>query len=182
MAEKVTVARPYARAAFEHARERGSFASWSQLLAAGAAVARAPGAEDLCGLPRVGAAELVALMAGVATAAGAPVGADGLNFLSLLAHNHRLAFLPEIAAHFEALRAEAENTIDVEVTTAMALTPEQRTRLRQALERRFAHQVRLAEAVDPALVGGATVRAGDLIIDGSLKGRLERLEQRISQP
>jgi F-type H+-transporting ATPase subunit delta len=182
MAEKVTVARPYARAAFEYARDSGAFAAWSQLLAAGAAVARAPGAEDLFGNPRVGAAELVELMAGVAADSGATVSGDGRNFLGLLAHNHRLALLPEIAAHFEALRAEAENTIDVEVTTAMALTPAQRTRLTQALERRFARQVRLAEAVDPALVGGATVRAGDLIIDGSLQGRLARLEQRISQP
>ena len=182
MAEKVTIARPYARAAFEHARERGALAAWSQLLAAAAAVARSPGAEDLFGNPRVGAEELVELMTGVATDMGATVSADGRNFLGLLAHNHRLSFLPEIAAHFEALKADAENTIDVEVTTAMALTPEQRARLRQALERRFARQVRLAEAVDPALVGGATVRAGDLIIDGSLKGRLERLEQRISQP
>ncbi len=182
MAEKVTVARPYARAAFEYAREHGAFAAWSELLAAGAAVAHAPGAEDLFGNPRVGAKELVVLIAGVATDSGATVGADGRNFLGLLAHNHRLSFLPEIAAHFEGLRAEAENTIDVEVTTAMALTPEQRARLRQALERRFARQVRLAEVVDSALVGGATVRAGDHIIDGSLKGRLERLEQRISEP
>ena len=104
------------------------------------------------------------------------------NFLAVLAHGHRLALLPEIAAQYEARRAEVENTIDVAVTTALALEPAQRTALEAALAQRFGRKVRLAEQVDAALVGGAIVRAGDLVIDGSLQGRLARLEQQISQP
>ena len=182
MAEKATIARPYARAAFEHARESQALAAWSELLAAGAAVAATPGAEALFGNPRVSAGELVELIAGVASDSGVAVNEDGRNFLGVLAHEHRLALLPQIAAQFEARRAEVENTIDVEVTTAMPLTAAQRATLEAALGKRFGRTVRLAERVDATLVGGAVVRAGDMVIDGSLRGRLARLEQQISQP
>ncbi|MBS0376055.1 MAG: F0F1 ATP synthase subunit delta [Proteobacteria bacterium] len=181
MAEKATIARPYARAAFEHARAANALAAWSQLLAAGAAVAAAPGAEALFGNPRVAPEQLVELIAAVATEGGARVDAGGRNFLGVLAEGRRLGYLPEIAAQFEARRAEVENTIDVAVTSAMALTAEQRATLSAALEKRFGRRVRLAEAVDAGLIGGAIVRAGDLVIDGSLTGRLARLEQQVSQ-
>ncbi len=181
MAEKATIARPYARAAFEYAREQRALGAWSQLLAVGAAVAATPGAEDVFGNPRVSADQLVDLIASVATGSGVAVDAGSRNFLALLAHGHRLGYLPEIAAQFEVRRAEVENTIDVEVTSAMALTAEQRTTLSAALARRFGRSVRLAEQVDTALIGGAIIRAGDLVIDGSLQGRLARLEQQISE-
>ena len=182
MAEKATIARPYARAAFEHARERAALTAWSRLLEAGAAVASAPGADDLFGNPRVSSDALVGLIADVATASGVSVDENARNFLGLLAHAHRLAYLPEIAVQFEMRRAEVENTMDVEVTTAMALSAGQRATLEAALAKRFGRSVRLAEQVDAALVGGAIVRTGDLVIDGSLQGRLARLEQQISQP
>jgi F-type H+-transporting ATPase subunit delta len=181
MAEKATIARPYARAAFEHAQERHALAAWSQLLVAGAAVAATPGAASLFGNPRVTADELVELIAGVAADSGVTVPPDARSFLGVLAHEHRLALLPEIAEQYEARRAEAENTIDVEVTTAMALKPEQRALLEAALGKRFGRTVRLTERVDATLIGGAVVRAGDLVIDGSLRGRVARLEQQISQ-
>ena len=182
MAEQATIARPYARAAFEHAHELKALSAWSQLLAAGAAVAATPGLDELFGNPRIGSAELVELIAGVAAESGVAVGDDWRNFLALLAHSKRLTYLPEIAAQYEARRAEVENTVDVEITTAMALSPEQRATLESALARRFGRKVRLAERVDAALVGGAIVRAGDLVIDGSLQGHLARLGQQISQP
>jgi F-type H+-transporting ATPase subunit delta len=183
MAEKATIARPYARAAFEHVRDGGgAFAAWSALLDAGAAVAATSGAHELFGNPHVALPELVELIAGIAAGSGATVGADGRNFLAVLAHNRRLAFLPEIATQFRALRAAAENTLEVEVTSAMKLDSEQRERLQRALETRFARQVRIAETLDAALIGGAIVRADDLVIDGSLRGRLARLEQQISRP
>ena len=182
MAEKATIARPYARAAFAFARDAGRFASWSALLDGAAQVATTPGADEMFGNPRISKRDLVGLLAGAATDAGSDVGASERNFLALLADNHRLGFLPEIAAQFAALRAEVENTLDVEVTTAFALTAEQRSLLADSLAKRFKRQVRLAETVDAALVGGAIVRAGDLVIDGSLQGRLARLQQQISQP
>ena len=181
MAEKATIARPYARAAFGYAREHGAFAAWSALLAAGAAVAANPGADELFGNPRVTSAQLVELIAGVARDAGASDGREERHYLAVLAENHRLALLPAISTQYEALRAEAENILDVEVATAQALTGEQKARLGAALATRFKRQVRIAETVDASLVGGAIVRAGDLVIDGSVTGRLARLEQQISQ-
>ena len=182
MAENATIARPYARAAFAHARDGAALGAWSQLLAAAAAVAAAPGVDDLFGNPRVTSEQLVDLIAGVASDAGALAGADSRNFLRLLADNDRLRFLPEIAVQFEALKEEAENTLEVEVTTAQPLTAEQRTRLADALTQRFKRRVGIVETVDAALVGGAIVRAGDYVVDGSVRGRLARLEQEISQP
>ena len=181
MAEKATIARPYARAAFGYAREHGAFAAWSALLDAGAAVAANPGADELFGNPRVSGAQLVELIAGVAKDAGGSVDQQARNFLAVLAENHRLALLPEIATQYEALRAEAENILDVEVATARPLTAEQQASLAAALATRFKRQVRITQTVDAALVGGAIVRAGDLVIDGSVTGRLARLEQQISQ-
>ena len=182
MAENATIARPYARAAFAYAREGNALAAWSKLLATGAAVAADAGADKLFGNPRVSSEQLVELISGVAVDSGATVGADAKNFLRLLAQNHRLTLLPEISAQFEALKAEVEQTLDVEVTTAQALTSEQRTGLADSLAKRFKRQVRIVETVDAALVGGAIVRAGDYVIDGSVRGRLARLEQEISQP
>ena len=182
MAETATAARPYARAAFRHAREHDALPAWSQLLAAGAGVALDASAAAMFGNPRVTATELVDFIAGIATAAGVAVDGDRRNFLALLAENHRLGLLAEIAAQFEALRAEVENTVDVEITTAMALSDAQRATLSAALARRFGRTVRLNETLDPELCGGAIVRCGDLLIDGSLTGRLARLEQQMSQP
>ena len=97
------------------------------------------------------------------------------NFVRLLAENHRLLLLPEIAAHYEALRAMAEGTVDVAVVSAVPLDATQAEKLKQALSTRLKRQVRMQNSVDAELLGGAVVRAGDLVIDGSLKGRLERL-------
>jgi len=182
MAEQATLARPYARAAFSYARDSGDFASWSAVLATGAAVAASAGAGQLFGNPRVEPTELAELIAGVARDAGAKVGDAHRNFLALLADNRRLSCLPELAQQFEALRAEVENTLDVEVVSALPLSAEQKATLSAALAKRFKRQVRITETVDPTLVGGAVVRAGDLVIDGSLRGRLARLQQQMAQP
>jgi F-type H+-transporting ATPase subunit delta len=182
MAEIATIARPYARAAFEHGHGANALGLWSQLLAAGAAVTASPAAAPLIGNPRVRPAELVALIADVAVAAGVAVDTSARNFLGVLAENRRLTLLPEIAAQFEVLRAEVENTLDVEVTTALSLSDEQRASLAAALSARFGRQVRILETVNADLIGGAIVRAGDWVIDGSLAGRLVRLEQQMSQP
>jgi F-type H+-transporting ATPase subunit delta len=172
MAEKATIARPYARAAFEYAHAHGRLAAWSEALALASLVIADPQVEPLLDDPRVSAAQLVELIDGIAAGR---LDAEGRNFLSVLAHNRRLPLLPIIAAMYEQLRAEVENTLDVEVTSAQALDDAQRQRLAAALGKRFRRQVRLQEKVDASLVGGAVVRAGDLVIDGSLKGRLARL-------
>ncbi len=102
-------------------------------------------------------------------------GEGGRNFLKALAANRRLALLPEIAAQFEQLRADIENVVDVEVIAAQKIAAPQEKKLAAALAKRLGREVRMHTRIDESLLGGAIVRAGDLVIDGSLKGRLERL-------
>jgi F-type H+-transporting ATPase subunit delta len=177
MAEKVTIARPYAKAAFEHAREHNAFAGWSAMLEKAGAVVADERVARLLGNPRVTPAELVGLIADVC----GTLDDNMRNFLETLAQNRRLAMLPEIAAGYELLRAEVENVADVHVTSAAALNDAQRERLLAALRNRLKREVRLHCDVDAGLIGGAIVRAGDFVIDGSLKARLERLAVEIAQ-
>jgi len=172
VAERATIARPYAKAAFEYARDANAAAAWSRGLKMAAAIVADQRIAALTKSPRLSSAELVSLVADVA---GADLDAPMQNFLRILAENHRLLLLPEIAAHYEDLRAEVENTLDVEVVSAVALNADQQAKLAQALSTRLKRKVRMQNSVDAALLGGAVVRAGDLVIDGSLQGRLRRL-------
>jgi len=172
VAENATVARPYAQAAFESAHGAGQLARWGDVLGAlGAAIAD-PRVAALLGNPHVRRAELIDLLADVGGIGG---DAGQRNFVHLLADNGRLALLPEISTQFAALRADVENTVEVTVTSAMPLTAGQSDKLVAALKKRLGRTVRLHATVDPALVGGAVVRAGDFVVDGSLRGRIERL-------
>jgi F-type H+-transporting ATPase subunit delta len=172
MADKSTIARPYAKAAFEEARDRKRLGPWSEALRTGAAVLGDARVEALLGNPRVTPEELAALVIGIA---GPQLDEEGRNFMRTLADNRRLALLPEISALFDELKSEAEGIIDVTVTSAAPLDDVQRGKLAKALERRLGRSVRMQCATDPALIGGAVLRAGDLLIDGSLRGRLERI-------
>jgi F-type H+-transporting ATPase subunit delta len=172
MADKSTIARPYAKAAFEEARDRGRLGPWSQALRTAAAVVGDARVEALLGNPRVTPEELAALVIDIA---GPQLDEEGRNFVRTLADNRRLALLPEISAIFDELKGEAEGVIDVTVTSAAPLNDSQRSKLAAALQRRLGRTVRLQCATDPALIGGAVLRAGDLVIDGSLRGRLERI-------
>ena len=177
MAERATIARPYAKAAFEYARDAKALAAWSQGLALAAQVAADPRVAQLIKNPKLTAADHASLINEVAGDRLAPgVG----NFVRVLAENHRLALLPEVAAHFEFLRSQAENTVDVEVVSAVPLDAAQTEKLKQALDKRLKASVRMTNTVDAGLVGGAVIRAGDLVIDGSLKGRLERLRTELT--
>lgn len=172
MAERATVARPYAKAAFEYASSSHAFAAWSQALATASEIVADPRVEELTKNPALTAADLADLVIDVA---GDKLDAGMQNFVRVLAENHRLLLLPEIAAHYEQFRSAVENTVDVEVTSAVPLNEAQAQKLKQALSTRLKRQVHMKTAVDSTLLGGAVVRAGDLVIDGSLKGRLERL-------
>ena len=107
--------------------------------------------------------------------AAVPLGERGANFVRMLADNHRLGYLPEIAELFDTLKDDAEGMVDVTVTSAAPLDEAQRGQISAALERRLRRKVRLHCETDPALIGGAVLRAGDLVIDGSLRTRLERI-------
>ena len=177
MAEKATIARPYARAAFEHARAAGALPAWSEMLAEASRVVEHPDVQVLLSSPDVTAGQLAAL---IAEACGDRLDQGGRNFIGVLAENHRLDLLPEITAEFNEHRAELENVAEVSVVSAVPLDDAQRTRLESALRNRFGREVRMSCEVDPDLLGGAVIRSGDLVIDGSLKSRLERLRTQLA--
>lgn len=172
MAEKATVARPYAKAAFAHAREQGKLDQWSGWLGTARAVVLSDEYAAYERSPGVETKQLVELVAGVC---GDAIDDSSRAFLDLLAENRRVGYLPEIATRFEELKADDENVADVQVTSAVPLDAAQRERLTQALRTRLRRDVRLHCTVDPGLIGGAVVRSGDMLIDGSLAQKLERL-------
>jgi len=177
MAERATIARPYAKAAFEYARDANDFAGWSLALARAAEIVADPRVAALTKSPQWSAADVVGLITDVA---GASLNAGMENFVRVLAENRRLLLLPEIAAHYEEFRSAVENTVDVEVVSAVKLDAAQSGKLSAALAKRLKRNVRMKNSVDATLLGGAVLRAGDLVIDGSLKGRLERLDTELT--
>ena len=171
MAQALTLARPYARAAFAAARAAGQTAEWSRGFAFAAAAAADPQVLALSGDPRVTPGELAELHRAPDAAS------DGAfaRFLRVLADARRLDLLVEVAALYEDLKREADATLRVTVTSAMALDAGELERLRAALKRRFSREIEMTTRHDPALLGGVIVDAGDEVIDGSARGRLERL-------
>lgn len=172
MAEKMTVARPYARAVFEIARDDDALAGWSEFLQRGSQAASDPRIQSLIGNPAVTREALAEMFIELS---GDSAGRHGANFLKLIASNGRMAWLPEIASEYELLRAKAENIVDVQLTSAVELDEKQREHFAASLRKRLGREVRLHCDTDENLLGGAIIRAGDLVIDGSLFGRLERL-------
>ncbi len=110
---------------------------------------------------------------------GDRVTASSLNFLKLLIRKHRESLIEECTREFHALLAEHNNTTDAEASSAVPLTPEQAARLTQSLQTLTGKTIRLTTQVDAALVGGVVVRMGDTVIDGSVRGKLERLERQL---
>jgi F-type H+-transporting ATPase subunit delta len=173
--QALTLARPYARAAFGLARDEsaasaGSFAGWSQALGFAAHVAADPRVAGLLGDPRLSQAQAVELLA----PPQAP--ASFSRYLAMLTDNRRLALLAEIAGLYEQLRAEAERVVKATVTSASDLPAAELEAIKASLRRRFGREVEVETAVDASLIGGAVIDAGDVVIDGSLKGKLERLQ------
>jgi F-type H+-transporting ATPase subunit delta len=177
MAEKTTIARPYAKAVFALAGEQGKLDAWLSTLALAATVVTNARVAPLLTNPRVTAADLADLVNEVA---GSELDAKGKDFFKVLAANRRLGYLPEIAAIFAHLKSESEKSVDVLVTSVVELSAEQQRKLAAALEKRLTRTVRLHTKLDPSLIGGAVLRADDLVIDGSLKGRLDRLENELA--
>ena len=177
MAEKMTVARPYAKAVFEIAQEHSALPVWSDFLAVAAHAVADPEFAVLLNNPNVDRSRLVALLL---TICGDQAGPMASNLLDLLARNGRMAYLPEIGLEFERLRAEAENVIEIRVDSAVALSEGQRQTIAAAMKKRLGKDVRLQCDIDASLLGGAIIRAGDLVIDGSLLGRLERLASAVT--
>lgn len=176
MSSALTLARPYARAAFESARESGTLAGWSGKLAFAANVAADPRVTALFGDPRIGTRDLASLFVPAGEADESAFGA----FVQLLADNRRLPVLPEIGALFEELKLESERVLKVDVRAASPIDETELAKLKDALGRRFGRAVEITQSVDADLLGGAVIDAGDVVIDGSVRGRLERLEHALT--
>jgi len=172
MAEAISVARPYAIAAFDEASKLGDLKGWSaMLLAAADAVANAE-VYALITSPRVSRSQLEDLMLALC---GDKLSAAQHNFIKLLVESQRLILLPEITAMFESMRAEAEKSVDVMVTSAFDLDETQKQKITAAMKRRMGRDIRLSCETDRALLGGVIIRAGDKVIDGSARSQLAEL-------
>ncbi|MGO2879366.1 MAG: F0F1 ATP synthase subunit delta [Halomonas sp.] len=177
MAELLTVARPYAKAAFEHARDNDVLDSWSQALGFLGTVVTDSDARRLLGSPKIENAKKVALLVEMLPE---PQGDALSRFLEAVADQDRLMVLPFIAEQFERLRAEHEQRVEVMVTSAYKLTAAQKTKLSNALKKRLNREISITTQVDKSLIGGVILRAGDTVIDGSVRGRLNRLSEALT--
>jgi F-type H+-transporting ATPase subunit delta len=176
-ADKSTIARPYAKAAFADASAKKRLGPWSEALRASADLVRDERVAKLLFSPHVSSGELAQLVIDIA---GSRLDEDGRNFVRTLAENRRLGYLPEISVLFDKLKDEVEGVVDVTVTSATALSSEQKQTLSKALTRKLKREVRLHVETDPTLIGGAVLKAGDTVIDGSLRARLQRIKYELT--
>ena len=179
MADNNTVARPYAQALFELANEAGELAAWSKSLETASQLLADGRVVDYLGNPAFNDKQRLEFLTGLFAKAGARMLAgknrQGANFLRLLLEYGRVSVFPEIAVHFETLKAKVENTVDVTVTSACEISKKHKDAISKALRKRLGRDVRLETKIDKNLIGGAVIRAGDVVIDGSLRTRLEGL-------
>ena len=174
MAELTTLARPYAKAAFEYAQAHQQLANWSAMLGLAAAVSQDDTMQRVLKAPRLTSTEKATTFVEVC---GDKFDAQVRNFLSIVSENNRMELLPEIADMFELYKAEQEKSVDVDVTSAFALNDEQQDKLAKVLSARLGREVRLHAAEDATLIGGVVIRAGDLVIDGSVRGKIAKLAE-----
>ncbi|MBC8652030.1 F0F1 ATP synthase subunit delta [Pseudomonas stutzeri] len=169
-----TLARPYAKAAFEFASAAGRIEAWSGMLSLAAVAVEVPDVAELLKNPRLTSENKVKTLVQLL---GSDIDEAFRNFVSTLGDNDRLDVLPTIRELFEELKAEAEKTLDVEVQTAFELTPAQLQTLAAALSKRLDRTVNPQQVVNPALIGGVVIRAGDVVVDGSVRGKLSQLAE-----
>lgn len=172
MLAETTLARPYARAAFGLAEQAGTVDGWSANLATASVAVDSDAMRRVIGHPRLDDARLLGLFSELL---GDAMDTAFRGFLKVLMHYRRLELLPEIAAQFETLKRARDRTLMVRVTSAVEMAPEQLTRLAERLRERFGSDIEMQTEVDADLIGGLVVRAGDKVIDASVRGRLEQL-------
>ncbi|PIE00930.1 MAG: F0F1 ATP synthase subunit delta [Thiothrix nivea] len=178
MSELTTAARPYAKAVFEMAQASGSLAEWSGQLAAMSAVVATEGSVALLSNPRMSKAQKAEIFSDII---GDGLTQGGRNLLMTLGENDRFVLIPEIASLYEAMKAEAEGAVEAELVAARKLTEKQEGAITEALRKRLGREVKLVTSVDPSLMGGAIVRTGDLVIDGSIRSRLQGMKMAMAR-
>lgn len=173
MSFKKTLARPYAKAAFETALQNKTVTAWSHFLQGEAWIAQQPPVQKLLSDPRYTADQRYEFMVDVSVSL---LTDEGKNFLKLLAENKRLPLLPEIAEVFEEFRIEHEKIAQVQVISAYPLSDEEQAQLSKALKIKLQREVTLECQLDKSILGGLIIHAGDLVIDNSVRSKLVRLE------
>lgn len=174
MAELSTLARPYARAAFEYAVGADDLATWSKQLATAAAVAQAGNMVKVLTSPSLTTHQQAEQFLAVC---GDELAGNAQNFIKVLADNKRLPLLPEIATLFEEFKANREKSVEVEVATAFELDAAIQEKLATALSAKLERNVNVHTVINKDLLGGVVIRAADIVIDGSIRGRLNKLTE-----
>ncbi len=177
MAELVTLARPYAKAAFEVAFAANDLAGWQSMLNTAGAVAADARMRTALSRPALTSEQQAKLLLDVC---GDALSDKLQNLVRILASNKRVTLLPEIAQQFSVLKAQQEKTVEVDIRSAFALDAATAERLSQALSKKWQRQVKLETRVDPSLIGGVIIKAGDTVIDASVRGRLHKLAEAIN--
>ena len=171
MSEWTTIARPYAQAAFDQAVESKTIAQWQEMLVFAAQVSKNETVKSLLS-GSIAAEKLAEIFNGVC---GEQLDQQGQNLVKILAENRRLQALPDISVLFNQLKADFDKEIDVDITSAVKLNKKQQTDIGKSLEKRLARKVKLNCSVDSELLAGVLIKAGDTVIDGSVKSKLNRL-------
>lgn len=174
MAEPITLARPYAKAAFQVALDKDDLGSWANMLRLIAVIAKDEKVATILSSPVYTSTQQAEI---VLDLCGDELNEGGQNFIRVLAENHRLPLISEIVEIFEALKASQEKSIDVEITTAYEISVEATDNLARALKTRLQRKINLQSRVEKSLIGGAIIRAGDTVIDSSLRGKLNKLAE-----
>ena len=170
--ESTTIARPYAEAVFKLAQETSRLDQWSAVLGLLAAVMQDERVAKIIANPKTGSEQSIALLSEIG---GEHLDQEAQNLIRLLVRNGRLSVLPEIAHIYDALKNERQGALDVQVASAFEMSKAQEQQLAKALSKRLNRDIRVTSVVDSSLIGGVRIRAGDLVIDGSVQGRLQKL-------
>lgn len=167
-----SIARPYAEALFAHATENGKQELWSEMLGFLAAAVEDVNMQQVVGNPAVTGQQLADLLLEIG---GGRLNDEGQNLVKLVVQNKKVPALPEIARQFEALKSQSEGAIDVVITSAYEMKPAQQQLIADALQKKLNRQVNISNKTDDSLLGGVHIKAGDMVIDGSIKGQLSKL-------
>ena len=170
MAELSTLARPYAEAVFRLAKEKNALGEWADRLNTLAAIVSDERMQAMIADPNTSAERAAELIGSITE-----TGEAGKSLLTVLAGNDRLLLLPEISAQYEVLKAEAEGVLEATIVSALEMSESQKADVMAALKAKFGRDVQATVEVDASLIGGAVITVGDQVIDGSVKGRLQKM-------
>jgi F-type H+-transporting ATPase subunit delta len=178
MAEKTTIARPYAKAAFEVAQDESSLSQWSEMLALISGVITDPQMPVVLDNPKLDSQAVADFVLGIC---GDKLSVSGKNFVRVLSEAGRLSLAPNIYDLFQARRHEEENVVNVEVISAYEMDEQEKSRISEAMSKRLNKKINITVSVDESLIGGSVIRAGDSVIDASIKGQLKQLGNQLAE-